>query len=141
MNLITDSAASAVKSTATPWIIAAFLFAVIASGGVGAYFGYGYADGQAAKDKEQLVTAYNTALNEREARRKDAEARSHTVEAEFLTGLNNIKVENKTYNVEVQKETEKLIYTDCKLPDSGVDLLNRHIDAVNLQLIGVKEKK
>lgn len=128
--------ANAVNRQATPWIVAAFLFAVIASGGVGVYFGYGYAEGQSAKDKEQLVSAYNAALLEKEARRKDAEERGRKVETEFLTGLNGIQIVNKTYHTEVQKETEKLIYTDCKLPDSGIDLVNKHIDDVNMKLIG-----
>lgn len=132
MNPITDVA----KSSATPWIATAFLLAVIASGSAGAYFGYGYAEGQAAKDKADLVSAYNEALVEKEARRKDAEDRGRKIESEFLAGLNGIQVVNKTYRTEVQKETEKLIYTDCKLPDSGVDLVNRHIDEVNLRLVG-----
>ncbi len=130
-----------INPKALPWIILAFVLTAIAAGGGGLYFGHQYASAkltaQAAADKESLVTAYNKALEEKEARRKEAEARGRTVEGDFLTALQNLKVVNKTYNNEVVKETEKLVYTDCKVPDSGVDLLNRHIDDVNMQFLGV----
>lgn len=137
---VTDALGAAVKAKALPWVIIAFLFAMAGAGSTGLYFGYQYASNkltaQAATDRENLVTAYNVALIEKEARRREAEGRGHTVESDFLTALQNIQVVNKTYNNEVVKETEKLVYTDCKLPVSGVDLLNKHIDAVNAQFLG-----
>ena len=136
MSQIIDAVTAPAKKAALPWIIAAFLFAIIAAGGVGMYFGYQIADAKAANDKLQLANAYNDAMAEREKRRLDAEARGHTVESDFLTALQNMQVVNKTYNNEIVKETEKLVYTDCKVPDSGVDLLNKHIDDVNMRLIG-----
>ncbi|WNL63615.1 hypothetical protein ST4_057 [Aeromonas phage ST4] len=136
----TGAISAAAKAKALPWIIIAFLLAMAASGSTGLYFGYQYASNeltaQAATERENLVTAYNKALEEKEARRKEAEGRGRTVESDFLTALQNIQVVNKTYNNEVVKETEKLVYTDCKLPASGVDLLNKHIDAVNAQFLG-----
>lgn len=137
---MTEALSAVVKKKMFPWVIIAFLFAMIGSGSTGLYFGYQYASNkltaQAATDRENLVTAYNKALEEKEARRKEAEGKGRTVESDFLTALQNIQVVNKTYNNEVVKETEKLVYTDCKLPASGVDLLNRHIDAVNAQFLG-----
>lgn len=134
-----DAVTAPARKSMLPWIIAAFLFAILGSGGTGMYFGYQIADGKASQDKLQLASAYNDAMAEKEKRRQEAEDRGHTVEADFLTSLQNLQVVNKTYYTETQKETEKLVYTDCKVPDSGVDLLNKHIDDVNLRLIG-KEK-
>lgn len=136
MSQIIDAVTAPAKKAALPWIIAAFLFAILAAGGAGMYFGYQIADAKAANDKLQLANAYNDAMAEREKRRLDAESRGRTVEGDFLTALQNMQVVNKTYNNEIVKETEKLVYTDCKLPDSGVDLLNKHIDDVNMRLIG-----
>lgn len=136
----TGAISAAAKAKALPWVILAFLLSMAFSGSTGLYFGYQYASNaltaQAATDRENLVTAYNAALGEKEARRKEAEGRGRTIEGDFLTALQNIQVVNKTYNNEVVKETEKLVYTDCKLPASGVDLLNKHIDAVNAQFLG-----
>lgn len=135
-----DAIGTVSKMKMLPWVILAFLFAMACTGSTGLYFGYQYASNkltaQAATDRENLVTAYNLALGEKEARRQEAEGRGRTVEIDFLTALQNIQVVNKTYNNEVVKETEKLVYTDCKLPASGVDLLNKHIDAVNAQFLG-----
>lgn len=140
---IEDVISAAMRKKTLPWVFFAFIFAVVGSGFVGLYFGYQYAssklEAKAANDKASLVTAYNLAIEEKEARRKDAESRGRTIESNFVQALRSMQVINKTYYNEVQKETEKLVYTDCKLPDSGVDLLNRHIDDVNMQFIGKAE--
>ena len=115
------------------------LLGLFTAGAVGAYLGYHYGTGQAAADKAQMAQAYNTALQESEARRKDEEVRGTQVVKNFLARLDNIKIVNRTYNSTMQKETEKLVYTDCKVPDSGVDLLNKHITDANLILIQGKK--
>ena len=127
---------STIKATVNPWMTVAILVGMLIFGCLGIFVGYEYASGQAAKDREQLNAAYSDAMRERELRRADAEARGHKIETDFLLGLSDIKVVNKTYHTQVKTETEKLVYTDCKLPDSGVDLITKHIDAVNLRLIG-----
>lgn len=136
MSQIIDAATAPAKKAALPWIVAAVLLAIIATGAACLYFGMLIQRGWDADDKVQLATAYGDAMKEREARLKEAQAKGNLVEDKFLTKLDGIQVVNKTYYNEVQKETEKLVYTDCKLPDSGVDLLNKHIDDVNMRLIG-----
>lgn len=135
-----DVGAAVVKRNMFPWFVLAAVLALAASGASGMYFGYEIAAGRFAKDKLELVAAQNQALAEKEARRKEAEDRSQLIEGTFLAALKNMKVENTTNYQEVVKETEKFVYTDCKLPDSGVDLLNKHIDDVNMRLLR-KEKK
>lgn len=136
MSQIIDAATAPVKKAALPWIVAAVLFAILAAGGVGLYFGVVIQRGWDTADKVAMANAYGDALKERDARLKELQAKGSTIEGSFLTALQNLQVVNKTYYNEVQKETEKVVYTDCKLPDSGVDLLNKHIDDVNMRLIG-----
>lgn len=140
MSNMIDVGAAVVKRNMFPWFVLAAVLALAASGASGMYFGYEIAAGRFAKDKLELVAAQNQALAEKEARRKEAEDRSQLIEGTFLAALKNMKVENTTNYQEVVKETEKFVYTDCKLPDSGVDLLNKHIDDVNMRLLR-KEKK
>lgn len=136
MSQIIDAATAPAKKAALPWIVAAVLFAILAAGGTGLYFGIVIQRGWDAGDKIEMANAYGKALKERDDRLKELQASGRLIEGNFLTALKGMQVVNKTYYNEVQKETEKVVYTDCKLPDSGVDLLNRHIDDVNLRLIG-----
>lgn len=136
MSQVIDVVAAQAKKPMLPWIIAAFLLAVLGAGGTGLYFGAVIQRGWDAADKIEMANAYGDAMREREARLKELQAKGGLIEGNFLTALKGMQVVNKTYYNEVQKETEKLVYTDCKLPDSGVDLLNKHIDDVNMRLIG-----
>lgn len=136
MSQVIDVVAAQAKKPMLPWIIAAFLLAVLGAGVTGLYFGAVIQRGWDAADKIEMANAYGDAMKEREARLKELQAKGSLIEGNFLTALNGMQVVNKTYYNEVQKETEKLVYTDCKLPDSGVDLLNKHIDDVNMHLIG-----
>lgn len=139
---LVDVGVVTVRKKMFPYFIIAAMIALLSTGGTGLYFGMEIQRGRDAKDKLELVAAQNTAMAEKELRRQEAEARSRLIEGQFLAALKGMKVENVTNYQETVKETEKLVYTDCKLPDSGVDLLNKHIDEVNLRLLGKgKEKK
>ncbi len=121
-----------------PWLLVACLIAVMGAGGSGLYFGYrsGFESASLAFKDDQLalVSAQRDALNEKEARRIEAEARATMVEKNFLNALNNIQVINKTYNNKVVTETTKQVYIDCKLPPSGRELLVQKAREINAQL-------
>ena len=129
---------STVAKSSTPWIALAIVLGLLVSAFTGAYFGYQYGTGKAAEDKSKMLAAYNEALTQAELRRKDAESKGNQIVDDFISRLNNLKVVNRTFNNNMKTETQKLVYTDCKLPDSGVDLLNKHINEANLILIGKK---
>ncbi|WOL24241.1 hypothetical protein fHeYen801_031 [Yersinia phage fHe-Yen8-01] len=141
MSEILDLGGAVVRRKMLPWLIVAALVALLGAGGSGLYFGYKSGFDSASliftKDQIALVEAQRDALNEKEARRRDAEARSQMVETNFLTALKNMQIVNKTYNNTVQKETEKLVYTDCKLPDSGREILMSKAKDVNAQFVGI----
>ena len=112
------------------WLLVALLALLM-----GLYLGYEYASGQAAKDREALVSAHSEAMAQAELRRQEAQQRGSVIERDFLTKLSDLHIVNTTIHEKVLKETQKLVYTDCKIPDAGVDLLNEHIRAVNLRLV------
>jgi hypothetical protein len=76
-----------------------------------------------AEDKAHVVAALEA--------QKRAEDRATEISDKFMTKLDNLKIVNTTINQKVQHELETRVYSDCKLPDSGVLLLNSGIDAAN----------
>ena len=133
---IPQSVLATAKSKLLPWALLIVLLLIVISGLVGLYFGYHYAKGEYSADKAAMLTAYNTALEESQARRKEQEDKGNLIAKDFMGKLAGIKVVNNNYHTTLQKETEKLVYTDCKVPDSGIDLLNKHIEESNMVLLG-----
>ena len=143
MSDLIDLGAAVIRKKLLPWVLLSGLIVIAGAGGSGLYFGYkaGVETTTVAYQKDQiaLVSAQRDALNEKELRRQEAEARAHTVEANFLTALNNIQVINKTFNNTVMKETEKQVYIDCKLPPSGREILVQKAREINAQLMQTKQ--
>lgn len=140
MSETVDIGAAIIRKKLMPWFILAALVAVMGAGGSGLYFGYkSGVDSEAlrmAGERQALVEAQNVALQEKEARRIEADNRARLVEQNFMTALGNIQIINRTYNNKVVQETEKLVYTACKLPPSGRALLVEKAKEINAQLIG-----
>jgi hypothetical protein len=62
----------------------------------------------------------------------DAETdRRNQIASVFEDKLDNLHIVNTTINRTVKTELQKQIYTDCKLPDSGVALINNNADLLN----------
>lgn len=62
----------------------------------------------------------------------DAEtARRNDISQKFEDKLDNLHITNTTINRTVKTELQKQIYTDCKLPDSGVALINNNAALLN----------
>lgn len=145
MSAITDialgTASSAVKKTVLPWLFLAAILALGTSGAAGMYAGYEISNARHAADREALLATQLEAMAMSKEALKVAITNGNQVAGEFLEALKGIQIVNTTINNEVRKETEKVIYTDCKLPDSGADLLKRNRDSVNLRLLGKEKKK
>lgn len=139
MTIISDVVGVA-AGTATrpllPWFILAAILALSSAGAAGMYGGYEIANARYAKDRQALQDAQIEALTASKEALKIAVTNSSQVAGEFMTALKGIQIVNTTITNEVRKETEKLVYTDCKLPDSGADLLKKNADAVNMRLLG-----
>lgn len=141
IDIALGTASSAVKKAILPWLLLAALLALGATGATGMYVGSAISDARHAKDREALQASQLEAMTLSKDALKEAVTNSNRVSGEFLVALKGIQIVNTTITNEVRKETEKLIYTDCKLPDSGADLLKRNRDAVNLRLLGKEKKK
>lgn len=122
---------------ATAWYILAIVLALGLAGTAGLYAGYDIAAGRFAADKADLMKAQADALEAKNAQLVAEQQRGNEIANKFLAALGDIHIENKTFNNQVRVEREKLVYTDCKLPDTGANLLDSHIDAANLKLLGV----
>lgn len=144
MTVITDlalgTASSATKKAALPWLLLSVLIAIGTAGTAGLYGGYEIATARHMADQQKLVEAYAEAANAQKAALQQAIARGNESSTEFLKELRGMRIVNTTINKEVQTEVQKLIYTDCVLPDSGVDLLQRHVNEVNLRLLESDKK-
>jgi uncharacterized protein YpuA (DUF1002 family) len=134
--VVEDVAKFSVGKAAFPWLVAACVMALSATGLAGMYGGYEIAQGRHAADQIALAQAQAVALSQAADRLREARGRGDEIADRFEGKLDNIKIENKTFNNETRVETEKLVYTDCKLPDTGADLLKRHVDSVNARLLG-----
>lgn len=129
-----------VSGVSAGWFTAACAIALIMAGGSGMYFGYEIASARTGERIKLLQEAQIVALESKNAALLAEQQRGNQIAQDFLSSLSNLRIENKTFNNEVRIEREKLIYTDCAIPDSGVDLLNKHINGANLRLIK-KEKQ
>ena len=136
MSIVTDIALGTAQKSLLPWFILAGILALGSAGAAGMYGGYEIANARNAKDRAELQTAQIEALTASKEALKIAITNSSQVSGEFMAALKGIQIVNTTITQEVRKETEKLVYTDCKLPDSGADLLKKNADAVNLRLLG-----
>lgn len=130
-----------------PWLLVAAGIALSATGASGLYFGAMIERGRHAGEIDNLKDAQIQALTARGEQIAEAQRISNQVSQDFYTALKNIRVVNTSITQEVRREVEKVVYTDCKLPDSGADLLKKKVDSVNLQLLshtkgdGAKAKK
>lgn len=140
MNELLVAAGTTVNRALLPWMIAAGVVALSVVGVSGMYVGYEIASARNAKVVADIKTAQIEALRARAVQYEDAVKRSDQVSVDFFTALKNLRVVNKTVTAEVRHEVEKLVYTDCKVPDSGAELLRRKVDQVNLRLIGGASK-
>jgi hypothetical protein len=114
-----------------------WLIAVIAIFGIGALSGWqgrGHWDAGEINDIKLEVAQREAAavalVNEEKKRSEEWAGR-------FEAKLANLRIVNRTINNEVRRETEKTVYTDCVVPESGVLLIRRSIDQANAAAAGI----
>ena len=143
MSIVSDVAGAAVGTAGRsllPWFLLAAVLALGSAGAAGMYGGYEIATARHAKEREALQQAQLEALKAKNEALAQANKRGDDAAINFLAALRDMRVINTTINKEVEREVEKLVYTDCNLPDSGVDLLQKHVDEVNMRLLGGNKK-
>jgi hypothetical protein len=119
-----------------PWIIAALTLVISGTGVAGLYFGAQIEKGRTAGLLLEIKQAHIDVLKARTDQYLGAVARGNEVADRFEAALKGVRIEHKTFATEVRREVEKQIYIDCKLPESGIELLRKRIEAANAQILG-----
>jgi hypothetical protein len=135
MSLLGDIESTVIAPASAPWIVAISLMVLAATGGSGLYFGALIERGRSAKEISALKDEQIRSITFATELWKQSQARSDMVSGKFEDLLKNIKVENKTVVNEVKQEVQREVYIDCKLPDSGIDLLRRQVNMANTRII------
>lgn len=81
------------------------------------------------KESDELVAAKQQQLMQVQINNETD--RRNQISSAFENKLDNLHIVNTTINRTVKQELQKQIYTDCKLPDSGVALINSNADQLN----------
>lgn len=139
--MIANAASFAISKALSPWLIVASVLAISVTGVAGMYAGYEIANARHARAVSELKDAQIAALKARTDQYLEAVSRGDQVAGDFYDALRNIKVVNTSITQEVRREVEKLVYTDCRLPDSGADLLSKKVDEINMRLLGPQKGK
>lgn len=130
------AASSTVNRALFSWVIAAGVLALSIVGVSGTYIGYQIASARGARAIADIKNAQIEALKDRARLYEDAVKRSDQASSEFFSALKSARAANRTITTEVRQEVEKLVYADCKVPDSGAELLRRKVEQANSRLIG-----
>jgi len=119
---------------ALPWILAALAVLLLGVGTTGMYFGAQIEAGRNAKVLLEIKDAHIAALKTRTDQYLGAIARGDEIADRFVARLDSLKIENKTFNNQFKTEVERQVYIDCPVPDAGIELLQRRIDAANARM-------
>jgi hypothetical protein len=123
-----------------PWRIAIYAGILSAVGLSGMWAGSNIEAGRSAKREEALKDEQIQTLKAKDIAYQQQVERSNQISEQFETRLSNIKVVNKTFTKEVRQEVEKQVYTDCQIPDSGIAILQKRFQGINMRLVGKSVK-
>jgi hypothetical protein len=90
----------------------------------GSYFGYDYADSKCEADKRQ---ALQSAVEQRDQQQD----KYNRMAGWYEKRLANVRKQERVVTKVVEKEIEKPVYSQCIIPDSGVQLLNDSASSFN----------
>lgn len=104
-------------------------FAVVSIALVSAIGGSFFYGQRTQKEADQILAAKQQEVVQQQINQETD--RRNQIATDFEAKLDNLHIVNTTINRNVKTEVQKQIYTDCKLPDSGVALINNSADALN----------
>jgi hypothetical protein len=92
---------------------------------VGAFLaGVKYESNSCEVEKQQIINEYTQMI-------QDEVDRRYKISTEYEDKIANLKGETRTIIETIEVEVVKPIYKDCKVPESGVKLLNDSINRFN----------
>lgn len=104
-------------------------FAVVSIALIGAIGGSFFYGQRTQKESDLVVAAKQEQLLQQQINTE--QDRRNQIATDFEGKLDNLHIVNTTINRNVKTEVQKQIYTDCKLPATGVALINNSADALN----------
>ncbi|EJG5414289.1 hypothetical protein NAD41_000890 [Salmonella enterica] len=114
-----------------PWVFCGFMVIIFISGAIGLFIGYNVAENRFAEDKLALVATQTKALAERDRLRVVAEERNARLETQFLAQVDELSENYKLLATELREELKSEIYTQCRVPLSGTELLRKSVNEAN----------
>lgn len=114
-----------------PWAMVAFMTTIIISGLIGLTIGYNMAENGFQEERLQQVKMQNQALDEKDARLRDALSRNQQLEAEFLASIDELNANYKQLSAQMADELKQEVYTQCHVPETGHELLKRRVSEAN----------
>ena len=90
----------------------------------------GFSGGWTVNDWRETAAKVE-AVKAAQAAQDEQTRRANEISTKFEGKLANLRIVNRTINNEVRHETERTVYTECVVPDSGRLLLSRSISSAN----------
>lgn len=97
---------------------------------IGAVWGHGYYRGDKNKQGE-WDAAKVVELEERMAAEEVLREQNRVVSGQLQDALSDVRIEYVTVTDRVQAEVSKPIYTNCKIPASGTDVIINNTERLN----------
>ncbi|EHS7647143.1 hypothetical protein KWH26_003753 [Salmonella enterica] len=103
------------------------------SGFSGLFIGYNVADNRFQEARLHMVASQNQALAAKDAHIHQLTERNMALTNSFLDKLDLLSHSYDSFTLKMQNELKQAIYTQCKVPNSGRDLLKERVKEANSQ--------
>ncbi|EGC0267556.1 hypothetical protein H8U31_001307 [Salmonella enterica] len=115
----------------TPWVLLGFMVIITISGIIGLFIGYNVAENRFQEDRIRMVALQNQALDERNQRLVEAAARNQQLEKQFMLSISDLAANYKALSAQLAEELKDDIYTQCQVPLTGKQLLQKSVIEAN----------
>ncbi|EBA6160065.1 hypothetical protein BIW22_20850 [Salmonella enterica] len=115
----------------TPWVLLAFMVIIFISGAIGLFIGYNVAENRFQEARLHMVALQNQALDERNQRLVEATARNQQLEKQFMLSISDLASNYKILSAQLAEELKDDIYTQCQVPLTGKQLLQKSVIEAN----------
>ncbi|EEK4464922.1 hypothetical protein GNM83_19010 [Salmonella enterica] len=103
----------------------------LVSGFSGLFIGYNVADNRFQEARLHMVALQNQALAAKDAHIHQLTQRNMALTNSFLDKLDLLSSSYDTFTLKMKDELKQAIYTQCKVPRSGRELLKERIKEAN----------
>ncbi|EKK5568147.1 hypothetical protein PN823_004569 [Enterobacter hormaechei] len=113
--------------------IIGILALALVSGFSGLFIGYNVADNRFQEARLHMIAIQNQALAAKDAHIHQLTERNMALTNSFLDKLDTLSSSYDTFALKMQNELKQAIYTQCKVPHTGRELLKERVKEANKQ--------